>query len=531
MFFGTSYNNTDHPDQETVYGSIAAYWDQMGGSKINLKSGAVGSGPSGGVLNTCDGNDKPNWIALSGTKESYHDASTKGTFRSAAETAANNAGIDINDSSTYRLAYIYAGNLYDSNWPGGCGIGTSGDPDDTGCGLTPHAILGGSVYIYPELRDSNHTTDARNCEGTGCATTPVFAHIGSHVHEIGHMLGLEHPHDGGNPNDVYFWSPLQSGDKSGPTIGSSPIKLTPEEMVDLGFAAFTSITGRTDDLMVREGTYYRMNYGGAGHFIFEHRNSGGAFNNYLWKNLWTGKGLLLWYTDDIASFGPTANQCLIAADGDPIHTNTMANDVFPGPLNKTSIADNTTVEVSNEATGITNGTDTRVALVNIQAVVDSTEVDVFDQNHYYLHTGKAVNIMKAEARKVKIDVGWNLFPVTTTYYLYYGTEPKTYDNLMTVASSSSSKLVTSLINDDQYYFKVNSSSEFTNIPSDCRSDFDGDDDIDFDDFFDFADVFGKEEGDTGYAQKFDLQGNREVDYPDTVFFYSDFGEDCVDTPN
>ena len=51
------------------------------------------------------------------------------------------------------------------------------------------------------------------------------------------------------------------------------------------------------------------------------------------------------------------------------------------------------VEVSNEATGITNGTDTRVALVNIQAVVDSTEVDVFDQNHYYLHTGKAVNIM------------------------------------------------------------------------------------------------------------------------------------------
>ena len=421
MFFGTSYDNTDHPDGETVYGSIAAYWDQMegNGNTVDITSSAVNGGPAGGVRNTCDGSDHPDWITLSGTKKSYH-LGTKSAFISAAQTAA--APINTTESNTYKVVIIYAGNLYDKNFPGGCGNGGN-DPDVTGCGLTAFTNgLGGDLYTFSELRDNNHATNERNCDDGVTPSPPYdcqqemrFVHIGSHVHEVGHSFGLDHPHDGGGSGDVYFWSLMQSGDKGGPRIGSSPITLTPEEMIELEFATFTPITGRIDDLVVDAGTYYQFDYGTAGRFIIEHRNSGGSFNNYLWDDAWTGKGLLFWYTDEDGG-NETDNQCLIAADGNPKFDNTMANDVFPGPLNKTSITDNTAVEVSNEATGITNGTNTRVALVNIQTVGSTTEVDVFDQNHY-TDTPTATVIDDAETRKARINVTWQTTPsalVTTS---------------------------------------------------------------------------------------------------------------------
>jgi len=181
--------------------------------------------------------------------------------------------------------------------------------------------------------------------------TPLFPHIGSHVHEIGHLFGLRHPHDGApSTPDVYFWSPIQSDDKNGGDIGSSPIALTPEEMKDLGFASFTTLSGRRDGLTISAGNYYQIDYS-PGHFVIEHRNGGGNFNNYLWKDAWSGSGLLLWFTDVNATGPDTQNQCLVAADGNPRHDQNMFGDLFPGTGNVTAINDDTSPE-PNDATGI-----------------------------------------------------------------------------------------------------------------------------------------------------------------------------------
>ena len=92
-------------------------------------------------------------------------------------------------------------------------------------------------------------------------------------------------------------------------------------------------------------------------------------------------------------------------------------------------------------------------------------------------------------------------------------------------------MISGLTNGSQYYLKVNSSSEFTNIPSECRTDFDGDSGIiDYDDFFLFADHFGEECCSSPYEQKYDLNGNKEVDDPDTDIFDGDFGLNCNVVP-
>ena len=173
MFFSSNYTGTSHPDGQQVFGSIAEYWEQMSGGTVTVTDSAVGSGPAGGILNPVV-SGAPSWVPLAEDKLDYHTTYSMGQFRAAARAAAKNMGINTTTSSTYRIAYVYAGNLHDQSYPGGCGS----------CGLTPHASsIGGTEYTYSEVRDANHATDARNCEAPSCATTPVFVHIGTHVHE------------------------------------------------------------------------------------------------------------------------------------------------------------------------------------------------------------------------------------------------------------------------------------------------------------------------------------------------------------
>ena len=188
MFFGSSYDNTDHPDGQTVYGSIAAYWDQVSNGDLTITDAAVSGGPTGGILNPVF-SGAPSWVPLAGNKADYHLNERMWEFRTAAKNAADNmlgGDIDADSDNTFRIAIVYAGNLYDPQWTA-CG---------SNCGLTPHAILNGHEYVYSELRDSNHNTDERNCDdgttspGDCTYNTIDFAHIGSHVHEIGHTLGL-----------------------------------------------------------------------------------------------------------------------------------------------------------------------------------------------------------------------------------------------------------------------------------------------------------------------------------------------------
>ena len=521
MFFGSSYTGNSHPDGQTVWGSIAAYWTQMSGGTVTITDDPVQGGRSGGILNPVY-SGAPSWVPLAENKAHYHTTFTMNGFRAVARAAAANMGINTATSSTYRIAYVYAGNLYDQTptaWPpSGCG----------NCGLTPHAILGGNEYLYSELRDSNHATDARNCESSGCATTPVFAHIGSHVHEIGHMFGLEHPHDSNGPVDVDFWSPIQSGDKAGGNIGSAPIALAPEEMRDLGFASFTQLSGRRDELTFTPGTYYQIDYG-PGRFVIEHRTGGGIFNNYLWKDPWSGSGLLLWFTDVNASGADDRNQSLIAADGDPDNAADMFGDMFPGNESVTDINDDTTPKPS-DGTGISPSATTLFALADITNNASSTTVDVFD-NHYS-DTPTVIDINTAEAQKTSVNFTWDAHGSNPTHYIYYGAQPNSYDQLATVSSGNTSHVLASLTNDTRYYARINSSVPFSNIPHACRSDYDDDGgNIDFFDFFIWADYVDTQVT-SDALQRYDLSGNGYIDESTDLepLFMADFNKLCSAIP-
>ena len=486
MYF--NQNGYVHPDGESTYGSINKYYEDMSDDELSIIEGSTG-----GVLNQTDANGNLIWLTLPEDKSWYHVRSIS-NFHSACLTAAQNAGFNVTTGNTRKLAFIYAGNLYDTN-------------GSVSSGLTPAANWAPGVrYTTSELRDTNPSTNVRNQE----TPNAVFAHIGTAVHEIGHLIGLHHPNDvptGPNVNDVGWWSPMQSGNQNGPRIGSCPISLTPEELVWLEWASYTDITGRRDELSISAGTYYRIPYISPGYFVIEHRNGGSGFNRYLYSTYWNGSGLLLWYMYNSQTANGGRFQDLVEADGTWGSVG-MAGDVFPGTGSVVHINDDTNPEPS-DATGINSGTNTHFALANIDNNGTSTTVDVFD-NHYS-DTPTVITMETAEARKQRVNLTWDNHASNPTHYVHWGTASNTYPNLVTVPSNEFDHLLSSLTNDTWYYFKVNSSTEFANIAHACRSDFDGDQGtIDYDDFFLFAYEFGNPVN--SYArQRFDLSGNGSID--------------------
>ena len=296
----------------------------------------------------------------------------------------------------------------------------------------------------------------------------------------------------------------------------------------MGFASFITLSGRSDLLTFGAGTYYEIPYG-PGHFVIEHRRGGGDFNNYLWKDAWSGAGLLLWFTD-VAAFGDDdGDQSLIAADGDVIHTDGMFGDMFPGNESVTDINDDTTPKPS-DGTGISPSATTLFALANITNNVGSTTVDVFD-NHYS-DTPTVIDINTEEAQKASVNFTWDAHGSNPTHYIYYGTQPNSYDQLASVSSGNTSHVLASLTNDTRYYARINSSVAFSNIPHACRSDYDNDGvNIDFFDFFIWADYVDTQVT-SDALQRYDLSGNGFIDEGTDLepLFMADFNKQCSAIP-
>ncbi len=148
------------------------------------------------------------------------------------------------------------------------------------------------------------------------------------------------------------------------------------------------------------------------------------------------------------------------------------------------------------------------------------------------NTTASVTVLSAEAQKASINVTWQaLSPAPGYYFIRYGTSSGSYIRYEVVDNAATSKVISPLTNGTQYYFRVNGSSEFTNIPSSCRSNYNGNDQvINFDDFFRYVDHFGETPSDPTYEQQYDLSGNEEVDNADTELFTSDFGKNCTAVP-
>ena len=114
----------------------------------------------------------------------------------------------------------------------------------------------------------------------------------------------------------------------------------------------------------------------------------------------------------------------------------------------------------------------------------------------------------------------------------YGTSTGSYNRYVSMATSYTSMDIESLSNSPtQYYFKVNgSSSEFTNVPRNCRTDYNNSGSVDFADFIEFAGHWGEISTDPGYDQKYELSGNLVVDDPDSNIFIGDYNKTCGQLP-
>lgn len=151
--------------------------------------------------------------------------------------------------------------------------------------------------------------------------------------------------------------------------------------------------------------------------------------------------------------------------------------------------------------------------------------------------------LEAVPKSGKLEVKWADHNYQNTHFrVRWGSSSSfVYSDSVTLGDVTS-HTITGLTNGTQYYVTVSEifdtsteraggrSNEVSNLPSACRCNYDdtgsSEGTVDFDDFFLFADHFGDKWSDGGYEQRFDLTGNRSVDYPDTVIFYNDYLHDC-----
>ena len=187
MLFGDNY--TRSPDDETAYGSMRQYYEDMSRQSETDTPYTI----RGRVVNKVreDDSDIPIWVTLGKTKSYYHNG-TKQSFRDAALAAATSQqGIDTTTSATRKLCIIYAGNKYSGSG-----------------GLHPHYRA--NLYVMSERTANSFGVEKNDAE---------FSPIGTHCHEFGHVLGLaDHYQD---PRNYRLWGLMASGNYKG---GGSRIK-------------------------------------------------------------------------------------------------------------------------------------------------------------------------------------------------------------------------------------------------------------------------------------------------------------------
>ncbi len=307
--FGPTDDHTVADDEElpSLYGSVKDYFHYLAGNRFTVEVD---------VLNPSDEDGYPVWLELQNTKSHYEDESHTELYDDAyaALTAAMSTAswypdthedYDLpNDESTAairsanKLGFIYAGY-------------TSVDT-----GLHPRADLRSyAQYMMGERLGSDD--DAGR-----------FAGIGTNVHEVGHLLGLNHglgtsqdtnpytsdPIDQLQSANFMFWCSMQSG-ADGPVVqGGSPSDATlaymyqsqscpnpfnPFYMKELGWGTHTEITSSTQSQIIlpSPGNYHYIYGHGATTLYLEFRPVT-SFGKYIqWFKWDEPPGLLLWKED------------------------------------------------------------------------------------------------------------------------------------------------------------------------------------------------------------------------------------------
>ena len=300
MLFGGNY--TLSPDDETVYGSMRQYYEDMSRQRETDTPYTL----KGRVVNQVqeDDSDIPMWVTL-GRKKSYYHNGTKKNFRNAVlAAAASKQGINTTTSATRKLCIIYAGNRYDNG------------------GLHPHSTS--DLYIMSE-RTANSSSVEKN--------DAKFSHIGVHCHEFGHILGLaDHYHE---PRNYRLWGLMANGSRKGG--GARPSPLVPHHRAELGWLTPTEVDGFMDNEELSYSSYqndvYRIRSSSDrdDFFLIENRQPSGGWNEGL------NDGLLIWHIKDEAGLF-TDRIDLIEADNIS-GTTGYAGDPFPGSTGNKNLTD------------------------------------------------------------------------------------------------------------------------------------------------------------------------------------------------
>ncbi|MHB2153828.1 immune inhibitor A domain-containing protein [Calditrichota bacterium GD2] len=176
------------PDGEAVYGSMRDYYSIMSNGNFDI---------TGYILNKDNNNDgKPDWIALSNTKN-YYNLHSVNTFLSDAKSAAISQGLDVSTNSTTKLCVIYAGHMYRT-------LG----------GLHPRAV-GGIEYIMSEKFAFGDPYNQERSDAT-------FSGIGVHCHEFGHLLGFPDTYSN-NSYSTAFWDLMGTGNYNSKAHAPAPL--------------------------------------------------------------------------------------------------------------------------------------------------------------------------------------------------------------------------------------------------------------------------------------------------------------------
>ena len=317
MFFSDSYTGTS-PDGEDVFGSIKAYIRYISNDQVIL-TGQVLNNDNGGV---------PGWIHLPNTK-GYYDSLSTGEVGTAFKNAAEAAGLNVDTRETRNIAYIYGGNMY-----------ANGDH-------ALHPRYGSNSYWMSEKVDTDHATYTLNRD-TPPDTTIVFtfAHIGQHVHELCHDLGLPD-----NYNATWFCV-MSRGLRSGPRIGSCPSPpnaVYRSSVFDLWYDPI-EINTTTENYQIDSGIdkIYKLRTDPSFNlyqYFLEHRTNDG-FGRYIESHPCEDNepGMVLYYYKYTAN--PTNKVTVVAADNsnyneDQEDIDGVLGDPFPGASTNQNISDYT----------------------------------------------------------------------------------------------------------------------------------------------------------------------------------------------
>ncbi len=249
-----------HPEGQAIYGSLRDYYNEISAGQFDFEDGS-------GIINDIDADGYPIFWQLPHNKIWYHET-PDGEARDwgfALREAIDEFNLNSikNNGGYHAIAVIYA----EDHWY---------NQGLTTCAIPPY------YYIFAEQDNIQREI--------GVPHVTVFAHMGTHTHEFGHVLGLHHTKP---TTESYHWNTMGYGNMNGPNAvfydGSCPARVNALYCVIKGwYDTLVEINQNVLDLEIAHDyfnpTYYKIPISNSNqYFVLETRLREG-FDKYTGNN-------------------------------------------------------------------------------------------------------------------------------------------------------------------------------------------------------------------------------------------------------